>query len=185
MEEGYSLHTDVACSCTFSTMHTSPIIVATSITKCAIKSWFECQRDSIDTQTELQNWEIHIKLKLMQSHNANKLGAVTHLAYALSNVKATHAPLRDSNTQITHTQNRRHYYDSSWSSKHTYSCTLSATIIGLVWWRMCTSRQRQCEDCTPPPVCYYITCTRSSLSCLLAFYVIPLFNSHNFFIYLL
>ena len=29
------------------------------------------------------------KLELMQSHRANKVGAVTHLAYAMSNVKAT------------------------------------------------------------------------------------------------
>ena len=44
----------------------------------------------------------------------------------------------------TYTHNRRHY--SSMSRKHTYSCAHSATIIiGLVWWRMCMSKQCQCE----------------------------------------
>ena len=49
---------------------------------------------------------------------------------------------------------------------------------------MCMSKQCQCEDCTPHPLCYYITCTRSSLSCLVASLYSTLFNSENFFIYL-
>ena len=65
-----------------------PYIVTTFITNCAIKSGFKCQRDSIDTQTELHNW-IYIKVGT-KAHNANELGAVGHLAYAMSNVKATH-----------------------------------------------------------------------------------------------
>ena len=41
------------------------------------------------------------------------------------------------------------------------------------------SKKCQFEDVTIIPLYYCITCTRSSLSCLLAFYGIPIFNIFN------
>ena len=46
--------------------------------------------------------------------------------------------------------------------------------IGLVCRKIYTSKQCQFEDVTIIPLYYCITCTLSSLSCLLAFYDIPI-----------
>ena len=65
-------------------------------------------------------------------------------------------------------------YDVPLALKHAMSKLgdRSGDKIELVWWRMtCMSKQYQRENCTS----WY--CTRSSLSCLLTFYGIPIFHT--------
>ena len=71
---------------------------------------------------------------------------------------------------------------NSFASLHTtlfktHVMSKSGDNIGLVWSKIYMSKKCQFEDVTIIPLYYCITCTRSSLSCLLAFYGIPIFQT--------